>query len=208
MSCLPRLLEKRIIEFCNVISSVFDLNKEKGVPNFVYYCASTSKMPNSNGHMEVYSIIYRVDTNFPEELYQYLIDKYDIYINELKNKRQKELNKSLKDFFNKANDEKNKKKFLIKFSSLMLLYMDVNKKSFLMNLAKHKCDDLFLKTYIFRLTSELLLPIQLNLEGTEYTKIELMPTTKYNKIINKNKHLSSRPPSSTHSYLRQALLDN
>lgn len=87
--------------------------------------------------MEVYSIIYCIDTNFPEELYEYLINKYDQYINELKNKRQKGLNKSLKDFFNKANDEKNKKKFSIKFSSLMLLYMDVNKKSFLMNLAKH-----------------------------------------------------------------------
>lgn len=86
----------------------------------------------------------------------------------------------------------------------MLLYMDVNKKSFLMNLAKHKCDDLFLKTYIFRLTSELLLPIQLNLEGAQHRKIKLMPTTKYSK----NKHLSTRPQSSTHSYLRRALLNN
>lgn len=179
MTCAKasRLIDMAIA-FCNTIATLFEFNeKERYMPNYLYYVIQCSKESKTCGNMEILANAFGVNDGFSTKVYDFMSVRILKSIQERKNN--KRLSNALEKFFTEKN-KMNQKKMLIAFSSLLPMYLIAHENY------KESCNESNFLKYIHFLAFEMLDPWLINIGECKKSHIKLASTKNFNKICEKN----------------------
>lgn len=175
-------LVDKAIQFCCEIATLFENRVTTRVPNFIVYAADCSKSATSHFDQDLYSLTCKVGKETAQNVFDFMKKKNLQDIENSDGREKRSIHYALNKFFDKKN-ETEKKKFLIRLSSLIPTYL-MSHKTYV-TFWKDKdivCDELFFLKYIYELSMEMLRPILINFSVGKYKRLKLTPVTQYDRI--------------------------
>lgn len=167
------------IMFCETIATLFEINPKYGLPNFLTYSVTSSKLKKTPIDLEILSeSVHGMEYGFSERVFDYMRNRIIDLIKKTNSVGKRHLIHVFKKFFNEKNTQ-NKKKILITFSSLLPTYLIAHKT--FQKWHKESCNELYFLKYIHFLAFEMLDPILLNIDvnGCKHNRVKLASTKKF-----------------------------